>query len=480
MSASVVDCCSALESSGLKNVIYPGDEVYESRIESYFSVSAQLKPFCLVQPTTAEEVALAVTLLIKNTTCEFAIRSGGHTVWPGAANTNVGVTIDLGLMKNTTYVPETKIAQIQAGSRWRDVYEELTPYGVTVPGGRTNTVGVAGFLTGGGNTFYTARRGFGCDNVVNFEVVLANGEITNANAEQNPDLFKALKGGSANFGIVTRFDMQAFEAPELWGGLVTYPASTGDQHIAAYVDWTNNIENYPDGSAIVFFSYEPNVQDIIITAAYDDTTGAVAPPAFDKFMAIPDQMTNSLRKDSHLNLTNELELVGGYRNVWFGIAFHNDIRMYEKAVEMHRRFVEDWKAQLSPDGDFICHAIFQALPTIFSRHSVERGGNVMGLDRETQNSVMFQVQLAFRGDVEKERTARERVAGFRTALKGHSAELGAAVDWEYLNYADYTQNPLKTYGEENVAFTREVAVKYDPAGVFQTRMPGGFKISRVD
>lgn len=78
-------------------------------------------------------------------------------------------------MKNTTYVPETKIAQIQAGSRWRDVYEELTPYGVTVPGGRTNTVGVAGFLTGGGNTFYTARRGFGCDNVVNFEVVLANG-----------------------------------------------------------------------------------------------------------------------------------------------------------------------------------------------------------------------------------------------------------------------------------------------------------------
>lgn len=154
--------------------------------------------------------------------------------------------------------------------------------------------------------------------------------------------------------------------------------------------------------------------------------------------------------------------------------------MYEKAVEMHRRFVEDWKAQLSPDGDFICHAIFQALPTIFSRHSVERGGNVMGLDRETQNSVMFQVQLAFRGDVEKERTARERVAGFRTALKGHSAELGAAVDWEYLNYADYTQNPLKTYGEENVAFTREVAVKYDPAGVFQTRMPGGFKISRVD
>lgn len=94
---------------------------------------------------------------------------------------------------------------------------------------------------------------------------------------------------------------------------MTYPASTGDQHIAAYVDWTDNIANYPDGSAIVFFSYLPAVKDIIITAAYHDTSGAVAPPAYDKFMAIPDQRTNSLRKDSHLKFTIELELVSGYR-----------------------------------------------------------------------------------------------------------------------------------------------------------------------
>lgn len=115
----------------------------------------------------------------------------------------------------------------------------------------------------------------------------------------------------------------------------------------------------------------------------------------------------------------------GNRNVWFAIAFHNDVCMYHKAVEMHRRFVDDWKAQqqlFSPGNgdDFICHGIFQALPTIFSRHSVERGGNVLGLDREinNKNAVMFQVQLAFRsGGTEAERAARERVAGFRTALK---------------------------------------------------------------
>lgn len=78
-------------------------------------------------------------------------------------------------MTDIEYVSENKVAKVHAGARWRDVYGALEPYGVTAAGGRTSTVGVSGFLTGGGNTFYTARRGFGCDNVVNFEVVLANG-----------------------------------------------------------------------------------------------------------------------------------------------------------------------------------------------------------------------------------------------------------------------------------------------------------------
>jgi len=78
-------------------------------------------------------------------------------------------------MNKTTYVEETKVARIEAGSIWREVYEALEPFGVTAAGGRTSSVGVGGFLTGGGNTFYTARRRFGCDQGVNFEVVLADG-----------------------------------------------------------------------------------------------------------------------------------------------------------------------------------------------------------------------------------------------------------------------------------------------------------------
>lgn len=91
---------------------------------------------------------------------------------------------------------------------------------------------------------------------------------------------------------------------------------------------------------------------------------------------------------------------------------------------------------------------------------------------------MFQVQLMV-NSIEQETIARGRMIEFRETMKQYSVEMGGAVDWEYLNYADISQDPLKTYGEENVEHLRQVAAKYDPTGVFQTRHPGGFKISRV-
>ncbi|KAM0548804.1 hypothetical protein ACHAPJ_009660 [Fusarium lateritium] len=469
------NCCALLKSAGLKHVYYPDSNDYKTRTDSYFSVSSQLQPYCIVQPESAKDVSVIIKTLVPDTKCNLAVRSGGHTVW-AANNINDGVTIDLGLMNRTTYVEKTKVAQIQAGSIWRDVYGDLEPFGVTAAGGRTSTVGVAGFLTGGGNTFYTARRGFGCDQVVNFEVVLSDGRIVNANKNQNSDLWKALKGGSTNFGIVTRFDVQAFHAPLLWGGLVTYTTETTDAHVEAYKDWTDNIENYQDGSVIPFWSYTPQAGKIGITVSYEDTTGVASPKALDAFWKIPYE-TSNLRKDTHRNMTVELELVAGYRNVWFAITFKNKLALYQKALELHKQFVSDWKAQ-SPDGDFICHAIFQAMPTIFSKHSLERGGNVIGLDREKDNAVMFQVQLMING-VEQEKLARERMVQFRRTIKQYSVDQDAAVQWEYLNYADFTQDPLSTYGTENVKFIRKVAKKYDPKGVFQTRMPHGFKISKV-
>jgi FAD/FMN-containing dehydrogenase len=133
-------------------VLYPSDKQYTDRISTYWSVSAQLTPHCLVQPIDTAEVSKTIVTLVESAACKdtkFAMRGGGHTTWAGSNNIEDGVTIDFGLMNTTTLHPETRVASIQPGSRWSQVYATLDPLGFTVAGGRAGSVGVAGFLIGG-------------------------------------------------------------------------------------------------------------------------------------------------------------------------------------------------------------------------------------------------------------------------------------------------------------------------------------------
>jgi FAD/FMN-containing dehydrogenase len=138
--------CKALKDAGLTHILYEDDEQYKARTESYWSVSAQLHPTCIVQPLSTEEVSTALKTLVAGTTCNFAVRSGGHATWAGSNNIDNGVTIDLALLNTTTYDEVNSLAKIQPGNRWGMVYGELEKHGVTVAGGRASTVGVAGFL----------------------------------------------------------------------------------------------------------------------------------------------------------------------------------------------------------------------------------------------------------------------------------------------------------------------------------------------
>lgn len=127
---------------------------------------------------------------------------------PGAQSNSVGPLFAmtnfncLKLSKNGT------VAQIGTGNRWKAVYEWIEPYGLAINGGRYAQVGVGGLLLGGGINNFGNSHGWSVNSVVNFEVVLASGKLASVNAKSYPDLFWALKGGSSNFAIVTRFDMK--------------------------------------------------------------------------------------------------------------------------------------------------------------------------------------------------------------------------------------------------------------------------------
>jgi FAD/FMN-containing dehydrogenase len=145
-----------------------------------------------------------------------------------------------------------KVVSVAAGERMGNVYKKLVSLGLGVAGNRHSSGGIGGdavqgtFLplfcfciltSAGGLSYYSYSRGFICDDVVNFEVVLASGEFAIANAHSNPDLFIALKGGGNNFGIVTRFHLRAFNQGDMWGGKLFYFEPSFSGKIKALVDY---------------------------------------------------------------------------------------------------------------------------------------------------------------------------------------------------------------------------------------------------
>lgn len=235
-------------------VLLPDDADYSAREQSYWSQQARLKPACIVLPYSASEVSTIVKVLTDKQ-AKFAVRSGGHTPHAGSNNIDGGVTIDLSFLNWTRFDAASETVDIGPGCRWRDVYGELDKHGHIVAGGRNGTVGVGGLILGGGISFSTGRRGFACDDVISFEVVLADGRIVTATASEYSDLYFALKGGSSNFGIVTNYKMHALKNDGIFGGLKVYPKQVTPKATEALVRFTASVESDLDSHMLWFHTY---------------------------------------------------------------------------------------------------------------------------------------------------------------------------------------------------------------------------------
>jgi hypothetical protein len=141
---------------------------------------------------------------------------------------------------------------------------------------------------------------------------LANGEIVNANKESHSDLYKALKGGSINFGIVTKYDLKTIDQDKLWGGLVIYPNSTTSQQLAAGHKFINNIHKDHYASWIGMWEYASKTDTNVVANALEYTTPVAFPAALKDFTSIPNT-TDTMRFANMYNLTQELVQASGYR-----------------------------------------------------------------------------------------------------------------------------------------------------------------------
>ena len=180
------------------------------------------KPALIAQCRGVADIADAVKLARK-LRLEIAVRGGGHNV-AGRGTIDGGLLIELSLMKGVHVDPGKRVARVEGGALWREVNRETQVHGLATTGGIIGSTGVAGLTLGGGLGWLMAKHGMALDNVLSVEVVTADGTVRRAAADENPDLFWAVRGGGGNFGVVASFEFQLHPVgPMITGGLVAHP-----------------------------------------------------------------------------------------------------------------------------------------------------------------------------------------------------------------------------------------------------------------
>ncbi|RYP64144.1 hypothetical protein DL769_006771 [Monosporascus sp. CRB-8-3] len=468
--------CSALtKQDNLQGkVFFPDSVTYDARLESYYSANAALPPRCMVLPASTSDVS-TITKIISKLQCPFGMRSGAHSAYKGSNSVDDGITIDFGYMNATTYDAETEIASIQPGATWGDAFAALDPYGVTVVGGRASSLGVGGFITGGGYSFHTGLKGFGADTVANFEIVLANGTVVNANANENADLWKAQKGSSGNLGFVTRIDMRTVSSALIWGGFVSYDLSKRDEVFNAYLNFADNMGKDEASQSIMSLYYDAT--GFTFRSILTNAEAKVAPPAFNEYMAI-DNISSTLRVASMSEIVPEFTgptPLGLYAN-WIVGATTNDFRVLDFIDRKHKDYVGKMKAGAS-GSDFNVLVLFQPVTQSIVNHGIRSGGNVLGLEDVVADGPIIMWLIVLTVDTAENQEKILPIAlEFRDAIDEYAKSIDAYKEWRYLNYAWADQDPISDYGAENIALIKAAADRYDPKGVFQKLRKSGFKI----
>lgn len=168
-----------------------------------------------------------------------AVRGGGHNV-AGKGTCDGGIVIDLSVMKRVLVDPLGCEVRVEGGAVWGDVDRATHAFGLATPSGIISTTGVAGLTLGGGFGHLSRRYGLSLDNLLEAEVVLADGGFVIANSDEHADLFWGLRGGGGNFGIVTAFTFRLHPVETVYGGPIFFPAARAGAVLEFYRDWVAN------------------------------------------------------------------------------------------------------------------------------------------------------------------------------------------------------------------------------------------------
>lgn len=458
---------------------------YNSEMLDYWSVSLRIEtPACMILPRDADEVATVVQILNEYPDVPFAVKSGGHSPNKGHATAKDGVLISTVEMTGARYDAETGYAHVKPGGEWNDVIGALEEEGVTVLGGRLGVVGVGGLLLQGGLSFLSSQHGMAADNIVEWEMVTADGTVRRVKAANEPELAVALRGSGSQFGIVTEFVVQAYPRPPVWGGTRLF---TGDKKIEEVLEAVHEFtaDNKDDPKAAIIPATQHlapgdplGVKILLLFLFYDGPEPPVTGPLA-KILDITPLVDNT-KTQSYSAL---LKANGA------ALAIDQSRQLFRTYTLPHLADVPDMLVQISDKLAALltpvlanplrvsarCGIGYQPLPAIIAAETKKRGGNAMGLDEDDMDRYVLEIQCGGWTLPADDETFADVTRELVTWLDEKVVEWSAGNDDLYLpffmNDAAGDQNVTGTY--RDYAQFKALQEEADPEGFWRNR-GGGF------
>jgi FAD/FMN-containing dehydrogenase len=249
---------SAFKATLRGEFLRPGDSGYDAA-RKIWNAMIDKKPAGIVRCAGVADVVNAVNFA-RTYDLLVAVRGGGHNV-AGNAVCDDGLMIDLSPMKSVRVDATARTARAEGGVTWSDFDHETQAFGLATTGGVIPTTGIAGLTLGGGIGWLMGSYGLSCDNLLAVDIVTADGQLRQASASENPELFWGIRGGGGNFGVVTSFAYRLHPVRQVLGGLVLYPVDKAKGVLQFYRNFTRTAPDElvaftglltsPDGAPVV-------------------------------------------------------------------------------------------------------------------------------------------------------------------------------------------------------------------------------------
>jgi hypothetical protein len=304
---------SALSDVITGTVVAPGDRGWDAARQT-FNVLTDQQPVAIVFPADEHDVVAAVEYA-RDRGLRIAPQATGHNAGP-LGSLDETIIVHVSQLTEVSIDAEARRVRVGAGAKWELVTAQLSELGLAALHGSSPDVGIAGYSLGGGMGWLARKYGLQANSVTAIELVTADGRLVRTDAEHEPDLFWALRGGGGNFGVVTAIEFAVYPVAELYAGVMFFPFERSPEVLHA---WAELLPTLPDEmmtwTAILHF---PDIPDVpapvrggsftIVFAAYEgseaDGRALLAPirdlgPVMDTFAMVPPIALGELAMDPH-------------------------------------------------------------------------------------------------------------------------------------------------------------------------------------